>query len=547
MGYLPKTKKNMMKITTEEKSLIDKIINLEEVRLDVLYLLKEITIPTNWSIQISPKPTSFLPVGRVLGYISFSSNFEDEEILHEFNTYISSKIISNDFKTQGLLIWLLLIDRIGHLHDDEQYNAIEEILNNLDSEKIKKLIAEFITALNSQFSFRREDKIPDSVKDWRELENASSYYFPFDNPVETLHKIIFIAKNKINLLAILGLLNPEPRASLLFLGTAELIANSEIDFINFINNNPSEITFIVYLILQSNKRYDWIGEALIAEVVNNHWRVGGKLLFRDCFASDHKSNDEIIVLCKKVITNFFEKEFSNELITATVINNFEWPIDFVALGGWIRDHDRDISLNKAFVNDLVIKITHSLNQNKDNISNYLSNSYLEYEDWFREVLDPKVQIITSYLLWSSLLCEVSRWDDFVKAFTNLCYEIKTLFYGSYNSMLSAKKLSNRLIIFFTSIPKSEIDKQRTQILSDIFTNIVSFPWIRQIEREESIWNNKEYEPNYLMDSELLMVIINLRKIYFSAESKYYEKLFAEIKNNSTTPWPIFYKKNETNN
>lgn len=533
-------------MTTEDKTSIDKILNVEEVRLDVLYLIIEKNVSSKWVIKISPKPTSFLPVGKVLGYISFSNDFEDADILNELNAYIISKIRSCDFKTQGILTWILLIDRIGSLTDNEQYNAIEEILNTLDSENIKKLAAEFIVALNSQFSFWRENKNPETVKDWLELENASSYYFPFDNPIETLHKIIFIAKSKISLLNIIFLLNPEPRASLLFLGSDELIDNSEKDIINFIKTNPKEVTFLVYLILQSKKKYDWIGELLIDELVNNCWSVGGKWLFRDIFTSNKVSNNEIREISNKVINNFFEKEFSEEFKSKTVINNFEWPIDFIALGGWIKVHDKNISLNKAFVNDLMVKLTLSLNQIKDNIPKYMSNSYLEFEDWFREVFDPKVQIITSYLLWSSLICDDPLWNVFKKTFESLCYELKTLFYGSYNSVITAKKLSNRLIIFFTSIPNAKINNQRLQVLSEIFTSIVSFPWIRQIEREELIWNNKGYEPNYLMDSELLMVIINLRKIYFSTESKYFEKLFIEIKNNSTTLWPIFNKENETN-
>lgn len=535
---------NSINFSLQLKDFLFNILNTDMIKLDLLHELRGKY--KFGEINIKEEKSHYkLPIGIKLGVFLLNEE-EKSEIINEIQVIVLDNLKANLFTNQGIINCFILIYRIGNLHDSEQNTIAAEISKFIQTGKLIELLQEFITQLNIRYKVKYKLKEPLDVKEWRELVNSFSYFTHFDDPAEILYNIIYLNKDRIDILSLLHLLKPEPRAFLTYYRIYNLINKTDKEIQEFLRLYPEENVYVTFLLLNSQENLPWINQIIIDDMIQNRWETSGKWIFRYLYSFSFNVNENIRTIAIDRINTFFQNQFSNDNLKSTIINNFEWPEDFYALGGWLEStlNENKIDLSDTFINEMAIASTNAFINIKNNVRFYFSNTEVHYSEWFSDPYEKRTQYITTYLLFSILNCDDEVFEELTKSFKNLCYNLKTMLYGSYQSIHLTKITIHRLLLLLTSLPKDNqtIKTTRLHTLMNVMNDSFLYPWIRLVEREEIIWNYDNYEPNFMIDSELHMLIKRLSDTYDSNNEKYFKILFDSINNYSTIKWPIFITK-----
>ncbi|MCB0746057.1 MAG: hypothetical protein KDC90_01210 [Ignavibacteriae bacterium] len=532
----------MNNLIDKEKEILREILNYSQIHLDILHKIAILNSEVFWKLTGLKDKKQFLPIGKPLGFISFCNNDNDiEQHTTMINNFVIDLIKKNNYKLEGIANWLLVLDRIGNINDSFSDDLYKNVINSISDSEINIVVDYLIDEFNEHFSLSHGFSEIDTPPKWNNLINSVSYFYPFDNPINLLNQLIEFSPTSINILRILLRLKPVPRASLFFLKQRNLNYISTDDIVKLIDDNENEISFFIFLLFNCENKEEWVSPTFIRKLISDYWESGGNWIYRECYSTKNIKNEGIQKICKTEVDNLLKENFSNETTKVTLVSNFKFEEDFTALGGWLESVKKEISFNQTFVNDLASKTKEAFINVKNNIPQYFNDSHLERNDWFSDVLDIKTQYATTYINWAFSKCEEFHWNEIIKSYTNLCYTLKCLYYGSHLAVLKANKITNKLIILISSLPQEGIKENRIMDLVEILTKILIYPWTRFNEREELVWNNKNYEPNYLNDAELFLTIKNLNKIYNSKNKEIFKLLFTGVLQISTTPWPIFSK------
>lgn len=529
-----------------------KVLNSNFVSFEILYSLKDSdTLPEGWNVKIinSADPIRNYPLGKSMGYLNFPED-KKLEILQDFESFIHQQIESSKYTIEGIANILIICERLGQINSEELYDLISKLIINLDQSDFQKVLNIIIQELNNIFTNKSDSEYfePKTLKDWEYLYLKSQYVEMFENPIELLIKLVYIRISQVDLFSILIKLLPEPRA---FFVEWRLTPDNEIsssDLIDILKDNICEAPFIGSLIFNmSEKSPIWISKELLLYLLKEHWDTTGKYILRKTFLENNKLiSERIVKLLFEGINEFLTIQFCGKENENTVLKQFDWPYDYEAFGGWIEYAKTDIKTSNNFTNNFVEELSSGfnsvLNCIQNNIPNYIASSADIYQKWFSNIYDIKAQNIITYCLWSWLLCKEENWIRCKKTFENLCYKLKMLFYGSFEANHLGQRLCNQVLIFVLALPKFENYKiqndNRLDDLIKIVTDTFLFSYIRFTEREEFIWNTKNYVPNYYSDLDLSFVINRLKSFKASDYLKFLKPIYEKIGEYKTIEWPI---------
>lgn len=510
----------------------------------ILYLLKdrEIDFETIELKFYSDTRRRSSPIKRDLGFLIFKSN-QNSEIEREFLSVIFEALEHNSYSIHGLVNYFILIDRLGSLHDEFQHNMTLEVLKKLSGGQLKQIIEILIDQFNKEYHFsQHKTKKALTCEEWDELFFTLQYVERFNNPIDLLRRIINYSNNAIDLVESIGKLYPDPRVALCEYGL-NFNSISENRVLEFLRRTPEEITFCAALILDEFQvKPSFAGEKLISFLIKDNWETSGKYYFLKAVSKPRTQiNESTKDAITRVIDQYLRAQFSSIDSKYEVFQNFSWPDDYLALGGWLlyihKDDEPDFDFNQEFQNKLTLCFTNTLSEIIETIPLCFSDSMQSYRIWFTDLFDDRVQYAQGYMQWSILHCSQETFEEYHKQFKNLCYSIKELYYGSYTANRLAQKLTNNLLgltLAYPTIQPDNIDRERK--LLNTFTEIILYPWVIYTEREDQV-SNPERKPSGHSEVELYNVLERLRKPH-----ELYNEVVSEFKNkiseNSTITWPI---------
>ena len=475
------------------------------------------------------------------GYLTFKTR-DNEEVRKEFISIVFDAIENKNYTIEGLLNLLILIDRLGSLYDEQQYNMTLQVIDKIPKVEHPLLTNAFVELFNKDYNFSNsEKKTPLTCQDWDDLFFSIQYIDRLSNPIDLLRRTLKKMLIGMERLSCLSKLKPDPRSALLEYGF-ELDNITEEDVIRFLKQNPHEITFIAaYILDEFNKKPAFVGQNLARYLIEEHWLTVGKYFFRKAISKSRGAvNEETKNILINVLDSYFKKQFSSPAERYVVFDSFSWPDDYLALGGWLlyinRNGKPDFEFDNKFYEELTVVFSQTLNKISDEISFSFSDSQKSHNIWLSDIFDARSQYVLAYLQGSILVCSQSNFDLFHKQFKNLCFQIKELYYGSYQANHLAQKLSNNLLGLIFSYPG--VDKEKTGRAKELlhtFSELILYSWVVYSERDKTIWLKTE-ETDYV-GAELRFVIARLKKPPESYQEliSYFKSKIAEY---STVKWPI---------
>ena len=485
------------------------------------------------------------PIKKRQGYLSFI-NKEDESIVEALTTEANKFISAQKYTIHGLTNYLILVDRLGSLTDSDQYDILFDTCQKILKEDYLKILEELIIVLNEEYSFsnNHENSKP-TYKEWENLFHRIQYVERFDDPVELLRRVFRFRINEIPILNLLKKIKPDVRVALFDYGI-NLNTVSSPDMLLHIQDKD-EATFIAAYIFNDAASFPTFMEDDIANLfIKENWDIIGKYFFVRIFSGKKRQlNEETNRFFTKQIDNFLKCQFTDENTIDKIILQFDWPEDFAALGGWLigiheNQNGANLSFNKSFINNLATSFSQKLSDINNQLPSYISNRQNLYHIWFSDVFDLKTQYVTGYIMWSFLNVEDSISRKLIDEFKNLCFEIKGLYYGSFQANHLAQKLSNYLLCLILSYPKFEDERikneDRLEELISIFNKTIGSQWVIFTERNQLIWKQNLNDITY-SDNELLFItkrLSNIPKIY----AKRISNLLNLIEKEATVDWQL---------
>ncbi len=533
----------LIHIKPELENWLKEILLMDTSTFFVLYLLRDKQIIDD-SIELkfySDIRRRSSPIKKDLGFLLFKSD-QNGEIKKEILSIIFNALEFNKYTTSGLVNILILIDRLGSMHDEFQYDITKEVLNKLSDGQRKQIIEILIGHFNKEYHFSQQERKKNlTCEEWDNLFFTLQYVERFNNPIDLLRRIINYSNN-VDLVDLMNKLHPDPRTALCEYGL-NFNSISEQEVLDFLHKVPEEVTFYAAFILDEFKnKPTFVGESLLNFLVTEHWSSAGKYYFLRAVSKPRTPiNENTKDLITRVIDKYLRIQFSSPDSRFEVFRNFSWPDDYLALGGWLlyihKDGEPDFDLDQKFQNQLAISFTKTLSEIMDELPLCFSDSMKSYRIWFTDLFDDRVQYSQSYIQWSILQCSSENFEEYHKQFKNLCYSIKELYYGSYSSNHLAQKLANNLLGLTLAYPTIQTENlKREEQLLKTFNDTILYSWVIYTEREDQVWQS-EKKPSGQADVELYNVLQRLRKpseIYFQVVSEFKDK----IAEHSTIKWPI---------
>jgi hypothetical protein len=530
-------------ISSEFQNWLEQLLNSNEIDFFLLHKLNQIQdLVSPFTIEIRDAPLSRkIPIKKSQGYLLFEKGNVDliaNDFLH-FGLYC---IHEKKYTPKGIVNYLILVDRLGSLTDDKQYQITKDLCLAIPLIQYEKIVLELIIIFNKEYLFDNVDKTFLSCKDWEDLFLSTQYLEHFDNPIDLLRQAINFRISEIPLIEIIHKLAPDPRAALLEYGI-NLDYLKEIDVLDYLNKNESECTFYGALIVDEyNHKPSFLGKKLASFLIKEKWVLVGGFLFNKIYnKSRRRMNEETKEVLVKEIDGLFLHEFSNRT-ERTIFANFVWPSDFLSLGGWlnhIKEVEINISFSQTFISELSTSVSALFLNIKNSIPDFIAEKQKAY-NFYNDPFDLNVLHINTYLMWATMLSQDREWNQIKKAFKTLCYEIKKLYYGSYTANHLALTLSNNLLCLLLTYPAFEeqklIGEERLIELIKSYSDIIGYQWIHFAEQDDLIWDYENHKPNY-SDANLLYILKRLKE-HPTEYQNITDILKTKIKEVSTTLWPV---------
>ncbi len=533
--------KELKYITPELKDWLEKLLMSSKSSFYILYDLQNVVLPFE-IVKLDIKKEMHYrssPLKLNQGSLSFT-NKETKEIETEFSFFFRQIIDAKKYSVSGLVNYLVLLDRLSSLYDQQHYDLTKKVLDGLNKETYVAVIEGLVNLFNRDYQFSQSnDSEYLSSLEWEDLFFSIQYMDRMNNPIDILRRSINFRIQDLSLLKVITDLKPDPRSALLEYGiNTDLLTENEV--ISFLEQKPKEITFIsAYIIDEFAKKPLFADRDLLSYLITVFWETSGKYFFqRAVNRSRNTINEDTKKLLIQELDNYLKKQFSNQKENS-ILANFSWPDDYLALGGWfmyLSKQENDYHFEKEFYDNLTLSVSGQISEMVNELK-FFNDTQKSNNLWFSDIGDPRAQYVTGYIHFSIMQCSQENFNLFSKNFKELSFAIKQLYYGSYSANLLARRLSNCILsvcLAYCSIP---IEAQsRVIVLLRTFNEILLYPWVVQTEREEVIWNNKEEIRSYA-DADLNFILKKLREPrenYIDSVSV----LKTQITKYATINWPI---------
>lgn len=534
--------KELIYITPELKDWLEKILMSSKSSFYILYDLQNVAYPVEiFKVDIKKEMDyRSSPLKFNQGFLLFLSK-ERKEIENEFLIFFQEIIHSKKYTITGLVNYLVLLDRLGSLYDQQHYDLTKKLLNGLNKETYVEVIEGLVDLFNREYQFSQSNESEHlSSLEWEDLFFSIQYMDRMNNPIDILRRSINFRIQDLSLLKVITDIKPDPRSALLEYGiNTDLLTEKEV--ISFLEQKPKEITFIsAYIIDEFAKKPLFVGRELFSYMIGFFWETSGKYFFqRAVNRSRNTINEDTRKLLIQELDHYLKKQFSKQKENY-IFSNFSWPEDYLALGGWfmyLSKQENEYHFEEEFYNNLTRSVSGQMSKMVDELKFVFNDTQKSNNLWFSDIGDPRAQYITGYIHFSIMQCSQENFDLFSKNFRELSFAIKQLYYGAYSANLLGRRLSNCILsvcLAYCSIPSEA--QPRVIALLRIFNEILSYPWIVQTEREEIIWNNTEETRSYA-EADLTLILKRLREPrenYIDSVSL----LKKQIDRYSTINWPI---------
>ena len=523
------------------------LLNSATADLYLLYDAKNFPVDGPFSIDVSDNYwRESAPLEKRQGYLILKDKSEKNWIEEEWLKIFNKQVASKKYTIAGLVNFLILTDRIGSLTDNNLYELTLTLCDAIPVKQRQPVLEILIKLFNQHYKFGRNTKPVqyDNTADWIKLFHTVQYIDRINNPIHLLIRLFKKFSSQIDVLETLSKLSPEPRVALVEYG---------IDFINFMGAkltrflkvNQKEVPFYAALIADRAKEKPVFFNKQLAElIIHEYWNIAGNYFFQVIFNSTKKLHEDVESTIKVEITKLLRGEIYTNQADIRVIKQFNWPEDYVALGGWLQQKkqtNKDGDLNTYLLNFLTDELASQFKHIKNGIPEMLSTrNSSSKEKWLGDPFKINNQYLQVYLNWSMMNADDGNWSVLKTNYKALCQELKVLLYASYTGKHIGLKLANQLLVLLLNFPLIELEEipglHRLQELHSIFIKYIGLQWIFFNEQNRLIWNNKEHQPGF-MDAELLFIINNLKSCPQPYQSTV-SPLIALIKQHQMTEWPI---------
>jgi len=523
------------------------LLNSTTADLYLLYEAKEFPVDGPFEIDISDKYwRESAPLEKRQGYLILKDKSEKNWIEEEWLRIFNKHIVSKKYTIPGLVNFLILTDCIGSLTDNRLYELTRTLSEAVPVKQRQPVLENLIKLFNQHYKFgRTENPIPyDHTADWIKLFRTVQYIDRINNPIHLLIRLFKMFSSQINILETLSKLSPEPRVALVEYGI-DFINCSGAQLTRFLKVNQKEVPFYAALIVDRAKEKPIFFSKQLAElIIHEHWNNAGNYFFQVIFNSAKKLHDDVELIVRVEITKLLRGEIYINQADISVLKQFNWPEDYVALGGWLQQKkqtNKEEELNPHFLNFLTDELALQFKHIKNGIPEMLSTrNSSSKEKWLGDPFKVNNQYLQVYLNWSMMNADDDCWSTYKVNYKALCQEIKVLLYASYTGKYIGLKLANQLLVLLLNFPLIELKEipglHRLQELHSIFIKYIGLQWIFFNEQNKLIWNNKEHQPGF-MDAELLFIINNLKSCPLPYQSTI-SPLIELIKQHQMAEWPI---------
>ncbi len=495
--------------------------NLLQAETAHFYLLHNIdadALAPVFQVQVSQAPPRRAAIKKRQGFLVLEKN-EAPMIVEEVLRITEMNISTRQYSISGLVNCLLFFDRLGSIPDELKQDSILRICELVPAEDYPIVLNTLSSLYNEHFEFSQN--LPNgslSVKEWDHLFQTLDYLDAFDSSISLLRLVLNASPSETNFVRVIKNLSPDPRAGLFHYGV-DLTRIREQDVMEQLREQPIEASFYASLIGHSySSKVPFLTQQLTQYLVRENWDTIGKYFFRKIYSGNKiQAREDVVKLIEDDVAAFLISEVSNETSPKNVIARLNWPVDFIAFGGWANQcHQRriEVTFSKTTTEHLASAFCTILTETRKDLDDFLSKQKIIYDSWPHDPFALNVQHAYAYLMFSVFLCEEDQWRKIMDAFRTLCYELKTLFYGSYSASHLGTQLSNHILSQLLSFPESPtIEVQNGNRLTELlstFSELVGCQWIHFTEQDDLIWNYENHKASYA-DMNLLYVMKRLQE------------------------------------
>ncbi|HUI29703.1 MAG TPA: hypothetical protein VLX91_05765 [Candidatus Acidoferrales bacterium] len=494
------------------------------------------------------------PLGRSLGWLNLPEAAQNE-IVADLEFLLSELFYVGHANHGGLVTAFCFLKRLT-IGDNIKSRPLDILRRSTGNVTPVDSLNCFLEWLNKQDWFPNSQiDIPTSLETWESLFRAVEYADSFSNPVELFEDFIEEFNPDIDYVETLSSLQAVPRTLLASLPTlfAKLKEQRLINFLEDGREKPDFwIAYFYHMEARNATEAGWFLNEVLEWILKKSWIDAGRLIFRRTFGSYYRRinaevKSKLEIGCDKEIRRIVETvdDYADRL--KGYVQCFEWPEDFEAFAGWISwFQDRKMQVT---IEDWVIESICDIHKNY--IAKLMriipeSVSRLSYpkEAGPSNIFESKAQLTLTIMLHMLLHSTESTWSKWKNACNDLLHVIEDLFYGSNAAQLTARKISDMLILLSLSFcnltNKEEIlkGKDRIQQLLEMIHKTILFPYTRISERDSMVWDSEDFKPNPYINQALYLLNTYLHRILKDHDLRSITQEFEQSwRDCSTTEWP----------
>lgn len=477
------------------------------------------------------------PFATNQGYISLNSR----EAIDQVTTSILE--LANVFKTNTLALANLYVIacRLSYSAEDDE-SILSQLSNTLGTEPSEEVFSLLLIDLNNTFysEHRLFSETPANAEDWLSLFNSADYLHTISNPLLQCLKLVTREKATINY-SWLKRMKPLLRAVIVGqYGYDITITQQELAEVY---QKSEELAFCAACLLDdiSEKKTppDWLNKILVSQIVDK-WETSGRQTLIEVFGisfrnmNSNKVYDELGVLIDEVLKT---RLMTDERTTREWIEKLEFPSDFIALFGWVKSKNVDLSeVPEINVEKITIQFLSELEKILASAQEYFADH--RRSDPFATYLltKEKYGMALAYLLFFMIHSE----EENVNRFRSICLGFKPFFYGARQSQYFATRFTEViLLMFLISDSISDLGENAGEMLKKylkVISDTLLIPYVHLTERDDEIWNPESERQVLEFNAGKHLVFTAMQNIRKHKFNEYYTDFFSSINEVAIAKW-----------
>lgn len=477
------------------------------------------------------------PFATNQGYISLNSNAAIDQVRNSIHELAAVHMTD----TLGLANLYIITCRLSYAAEDDE-SILTELTSMLSLEHREEVFELLLNDLNSAFykEHRSSSEIPTNAEDWLGLFNSADYLHTISNPLLQCLKLVIKEKGTINYRWV-NRMKPLLRAvivgqygydvSITQQERAEVYQKSE------------ELAFCAACLLDdiSQKKMPpgWLNKILVSQIMEN-WETSGRQTLIHVFGisfrnkNSNKVYEELGVLIDEVLKT---RLMADERLTQEWIEKLEFPNDFIALFGWVKSKNVDLShvpginvekITTQFLNELEKILTSAQEYFADHRRSDPFATYLLSKE--------KYGMALAYLLFFVIHSE----EENVNRFRSICLGFKPFFYGARQSQYFATRFTELiLLMFLISDSISDLEENAGEMLKKylrVISDTLLIPYVHLTERDDEIWNPESERQVLEFNAGKHLVFVAMQKIRKHKFHVHYTDFFTSMNEVAIAKW-----------